>query len=110
MASTTRSALEQLDTGLWVGNLWYTNYSDRPGCRVTGMTRFATFWVENGEIAAPVNVLRFDDSDLPHAGQTGCVDLTVEPELLVDNSTYERRTTASTKLPGALIDGMRFTL
>ena len=103
------NSLEQLDTGLWVGNLWYTNYSDRPGCRVTGMTRFATFWVEGGEIAAPVNVLRFDDSVYNLLGAR-LIDLTAEPELLVDNSTYERRTTASAKLPGALIDGMRFTL
>ena len=26
------------------------------------MTRFATFWVENGEIVAPVPVMRFDDT------------------------------------------------
>ena len=102
-------ALAQLDTGLWVGNLWYTNYSDVPGCRVTGMTRFATFWVEGGEIAAPVNVLRFDDSIYNMLGER-LVDLTSTPEMLVDNSTYEQRTSASMTLPGALIDGMRFTL
>ena len=26
------------------------------------MTRFATFWVEDGKIVAPVDVLRFDDT------------------------------------------------
>ena len=46
-------ALADLGTGLYVGNLWYTNFSDRPACRVTGMTRFATFWVEGGEIVGP---------------------------------------------------------
>src|SRR5207248_1583472 len=54
----TRDALAALDTGLAVGNLWYLNYSDRPACRMTGMTRFATFWVEKGKVVAPVNVLR----------------------------------------------------
>ena len=73
------------------------------------MTRFATFWVEGGEIAAPVNVLRFDDS-IYHFLGSRLVDLTAAPELLVDNSTYSRRTTASSRLPGALIAGMRFTL
>ena len=48
--------------GLAIGNLWYLNYSDRPACRMTGMTRFATFWVEHGKIVAPVDVLRFDDT------------------------------------------------
>ncbi len=54
--------LAALDTGIYVGNLWYLNFSDRPACRVTGMTRFASFWVEHGKIVAPVNVMRFDDS------------------------------------------------
>ena len=26
---------------------------------MTGMTRFASFWVEHGKIVAPVNVMRF---------------------------------------------------
>ncbi|MEM8305982.1 metallopeptidase TldD-related protein, partial [Morganella morganii] len=47
--------LEALDTGLYIGNLWYLNYSDMPAARLTGMTRFATFWVENGQIRAPVS-------------------------------------------------------
>ncbi|MGH8714776.1 MAG: metallopeptidase TldD-related protein [Casimicrobiaceae bacterium] len=55
-------ALAALDTGLYIGNLWYLNFSDRPACRITGMTRFASFWVEHGKIVAPVNVMRFDDS------------------------------------------------
>ncbi len=29
-------ALAALDTGLYVGNLWYLNFSDRPACRMTG--------------------------------------------------------------------------
>ena len=45
--------LARLDTGLWIGNLWYCNWSDPNDCRVTGMTRFGTWWVENGEIHGP---------------------------------------------------------
>ena len=63
-------ALAALDTGLCVGNLWYLNYSDRPACRMTGMTRFATFWVEDGKIVAPVDVLRFDDTIYRMLGRT----------------------------------------
>ena len=51
-------SLAALDTGIYVGNLWYLNFSDRPACRITGMTRFASFWVEHGKIVAPVNVMR----------------------------------------------------
>ncbi len=48
--------------GLYISNLWYLNYSDRPAGRITGMTRFATFWVEGGRIVAPATPLRFDDT------------------------------------------------
>ena len=42
---TQDTLLTQLDTGIYINNLWYLNYSDLAACRMTGMTRFATFWV-----------------------------------------------------------------
>jgi predicted Zn-dependent protease len=73
------------------------------------MTRFATFWVEGGRIVAPVSPLRFDDSIFRMLGEN-LVDLTTERELLLDPSTYGERSTASARLPGALLRGLRFTL
>jgi predicted Zn-dependent protease len=102
-------ALAALDTGLYIGNLWYLNYSDRPAGRITGMTRFATFWVEGGRIVAPVNAMRFDDTIYRMLG-TGLIDLTSTAELMLDNSTYGERSTASARLPGALLASLRFTL
>lgn len=101
--------LEALDTGLYISNLWYLNFSDRPAGRITGMTRFATFWVEGGRIAAPLAPMRFDDSIYRMLGDN-LVDLTRERELLLDPSTYEARSTASARLPGALLRSLRFTL
>ena len=101
--------LHALGDGLYVGNLWYLNYSDRPGGRITGMTRFATFKVEGGRIVAPVEPLRFDDTIYRMLGEN-LVDLTREREMLLSTSTYDERSTASSRLPGALIDRMRFTL
>ena len=102
-------ALAALDTGLLVGNLWYLNYSDRPACRITGMTRFATFWVENGAIVAPVNVLRFDDTIYRMLG-SNLEALTTETELLLSGETYGSRQLTSSRLPGALVKEMAFTL
>ena len=102
-------ALAALDTGLYVGNLWYLNYSDRTACRMTGMTRFATFWAENGKIVAPVNVLRFDDTLYRMLGEN-LEALTSETELLLDSSTYGSRALSSAALPGALVKEMAFTL
>ncbi len=100
---------EALGSGLYVGNLWYLNFSDQAACRTTGMTRFATFWMDDGEIVAPVNVLRFDDTALRLLGDR-LEGLTDTAEVLLDTSTYEQRSTASQRLPGALVSGMRFVL
>lgn len=102
-------ALDELGTGLWIANLWYSNFSDRAACRATGMTRFATFRVDGGEIVAPVNVMRFDDT-LYHLLGDRLVGLTDRCELLLDTSSYRRRSTASHRLPGALVSEMTFTL
>jgi predicted Zn-dependent protease len=101
--------LRTLGTGIYVGNLWYLNYSDRNACRLTGMTRFATFWVENGEIAAPLNVMRFDDTIYNMLGGN-LVGLTAQRDLRISTSTYEARSTASMRLPGAVIADLAMTL
>ena len=38
--------LKKLGTGLYLSNLHYINWSDVQTARLTGMTRFACFWVE----------------------------------------------------------------
>jgi predicted Zn-dependent protease len=105
----THDVLAALDTGLYIGNLWYTNFSDRPAGRITGMTRFATFWVERGRIVAPVNVMRFDDTLYRMLG-ANLVELTAEREFVPDPGTYGERSTSSARLPGMLVSAMRFTL
>ncbi|MDQ6917575.1 MAG: metallopeptidase TldD-related protein [Pseudomonadota bacterium] len=102
-------ALAALDRGLYIGNLWYLNFSDRPACRLTGMTRFASFWVEHGKVIAPVNVMRFDDSLFRLLGDR-LVGLTAERELMVDGSSYRSRNVGSMRLPGAVVSEMAFTL
>jgi predicted Zn-dependent protease len=102
-------ALGALDTGLAIGNLWYLNYSDRPACRMTGMTRFATFWVEKGRIVAPLDVLRFDDTLFRMLG-ANLEAITTETELLLSSETYGGRQLTSTTLPGVLLREMAFTL
>ena len=104
-----KDVLEALGDGLCISNLWYLNFSDRPAGRITGMTRFATFWVENGRIAAPVGPMRFDDSLYRMLGEN-LVELTREREFLPDSGTYNERSTASERLPGILLKSLRFTL
>ena len=104
-----RDILRRLDRGMYINNLWYLNYSDRTACRMTGMTRFATFWVEHGELQAPLNVMRFDETLYRLLGDK-LLGLTAERDFLLDPSTYHARSTASFRGPGALVEGFRFTL
>ena len=101
--------LKELDSGLYISNLWYLNYSDRNDCRITGMTRFACFQVEGGKIRAPINVMRFDESIYSLLGDN-LVGLTEEREFTLDSGTYEQRSTGSACVPGALIADFALTL
>lgn len=101
--------LRELGTGVYINNVWYLNYSDRTSCRITGMTRFATFWVENGAIQAPLNVMRFDETLYRMFG-SNLTALTAEREFILDSSTYGARSTASSRMPGALVEDFTFTL
>lgn len=110
-AGTLRDAdiLRQIGTGLWVDNLWYLNFSDRDACRITGMTRFATLWVEDGEPVAPVGVMRFDDT-LERMLGSELADLGAEAQLCVDALTWKRRANRCARVPGALLNQWALTL
>ena len=101
--------LKQLDTGLYLSNLHYLNWSDRAGGRITGMTRYACFWVENGELIAPIENLRFDDSIYDFFGEN-LEALTELREFIPDTGTYEKRSLGSMLVPGVLAKSFTFTL
>jgi predicted Zn-dependent protease len=102
-------ALAALDQGVYVGNLWYLNYSDRTNGRITGMTRFGTFWVDDSRIVAPLSVMRFDDSLFRMLGES-LVDLTREREWIVNSGTYVQRSIETSRVPGTLLSALNFTL
>ncbi|MBD2302526.1 TldD/PmbA family protein [Nostoc sp. FACHB-87] len=101
--------LSSLDTGLYVSNLHYLNWSDRPTGRITGMTRYACFWVENGEIIAPIENLRFDDSLYRFWGEN-LVDFTNFQEFIPEVDTYENRKLGGSLVPGMLVNDFTYTL
>lgn len=104
-----KDVLKALDTGLYLNNLHYLNWSDVAGARFTGMTRFACFWVQKGEIVGPIKDLRFDDSLYQIFGSE-LEALTQEQVLNPLIDTYFSRVTGGTKIPGALLRQFTFTL
>lgn len=102
-------ALARLGTGIAIANLWYLAFSDRHRCRVTGMTRFATMWVEDGEPVAPIEVMRFDDSLYRVFGES-LEALTARAVRMPDTDSYDGRRFGVTTAPGALLGELAFTL
>ncbi|MEZ4406906.1 MAG: metallopeptidase TldD-related protein [Polyangiales bacterium] len=70
------------------------------------MTRFGTFWVENGEVVAPMDVMRFDDTIFRVLGDR-LEGLTQERELILNSQTYRERAVDCARLPGALVSESR---
>jgi predicted Zn-dependent protease len=101
--------LATLDTGLYLSNLHYLNWSDRPTGRVTGMTRYACFWVERGEIVAPIANLRFDES-LYRCWGENLLALTDWVEFIPDVDTYGSRQLGGSWAPGLLVEDFTYTL
>ncbi|MGB3495940.1 MAG: metallopeptidase TldD-related protein [Elainellaceae cyanobacterium] len=101
--------LSRLDTGLYLSNLHYLNWSDRPKGRITGMTRYACFWVENGAIVAPIENLRFDESLYRCFGEQ-LMELTNFQEFIPDVGSYGSRNLGGTWVPGALMEAFTYTL
>ena len=102
-------ALQKLGTGLYLSNLHYLNWSDVSTARITGMTRYACFWVENGEIVGPIRDMRFDESLFRILGselEAVTKEQYVDPTVM----TYGQRDIGGSKIPGMLLKSMSFTL
>lgn len=108
-ALSDTDVLSTLGDGLYINNLWYLNFSDRQNGCLTGMTRFFSYVVKNGQPVAPFSVMRFDDSIYRVFGEN-LKHITKSRELIIDNSTYDERSTSCAMLPGIIADNVRFTL
>jgi predicted Zn-dependent protease len=73
------------------------------------MTRFACFWVENGEIVGPIQDLRFDDTLYCLFGSE-LASLTDNRSTFIKTATYQKRTLGGMIVPGVLLNKMNFTL
>ena len=102
-------AIRALGEGLFLSNLHYLNWSDQQGGRITGMTRFACFWVENGRLASPIQNLRWDDEIFRLFGSQ-LEAVTREVQIFPDASTYGFRSVGAVRAPGMLLKSMQFTL
>lgn len=103
---TEAGVLGRLDSGLWLSNLHYLNWSDHPAGRMTGMTRYACFLVRGGELVAPIEAMRWDDSLFSLFGDN-LVDCGAEPALIAETGSYGMRQHGGSRVPGMLLARFR---
>lgn len=101
--------LSRLGTGIYISNIHYLNWSDTLGGRITGLTRYACYWVEDGKLIAPIKTMRFDDSfynffgsNLEGVGK----EILARPVI----ETYDGRNPGETTCPGILVNDFELTL
>ncbi len=104
-----KDILKNLDRGIYLSNLHYLNWSDNLGGRVTGMTRYACFWVENGEFVAPIENMRFDDSIYNFFGEN-LESVGSQLEFIPSVGSYSSRSIGGNLCPGILLDSFKLTL
>jgi len=101
--------LEKLGTGIFISNIHYLNWSDNLGGRITGLTRYACYWVEDGKMIAPIKTMRFDDSFYNFFGNNlEAVGETVLSRPVIE--TYDGRNPGETTCPGILVNDFELTL
>jgi len=101
--------LSRLGDGIYISNIHYTNWSDARNARVTGMTRYAPFLVKGGELVAPIEDMRFDDTLFSILGEK-LEALSAKVEFVPFTSTYGSRSFGGYLVPGALIGELTLTL
>ena len=104
-----KDVLSELGTGVYLSNLHYLNWSDQLGGRVTGMTRYACFWVENGEIVSPIEDMRFDDTVYNFFGKN-LESVTDTSRLNPNVGSYGGRNLGGVYCPGIILKSFKLTL
>jgi len=100
---------KRLGTGLFLSNLHYLNWSDPFEGRITGMTRYACLWVEEGEVVGPIETMRWDDGIYRFFGSE-LEAVTDFRALIAETGTYHHRQAGGMLMPGMLLKSMNMTL
>lgn len=61
-AESVDDLVRGVERGVLITRFWYTRYVDPQSLLITGLTRDGVFLIEKGEIVAPVNNFRFNES------------------------------------------------
>ena len=97
----------QIERGVYVTRLWYTNVVQPGETLFTAVTRDGTFLIEDGVVTRPLTDMRVTDSALGVLARTRA--LGSRASLSSDGEFYGRRFATGSVCPPLLVEGVRFT-
>ena len=106
-AANEQELCAQVERGIYVTRLWYTNVVDPRESLFTAVTRDGTFLIEDGRVTRPLTDMRLTDSALGLLSRTRA--LGARPSLSSGGEFYGRRFATGTVCPPLLAEGARFT-
>ena len=106
-AADERELCQDVERGIYVTRLWYSNAVRPKQTLVTAVTRDGTFLVENGEITRPLADMRLTDSVLGILSRTQA--LGARAALASQGEFYGRRFASGVVCPPLRAAGVRFT-
>jgi PmbA protein len=97
--------IESVDDGVYVTNLWYSNFVNMPDGSVTGLTKDGLFKIENGEIVGSLRNMRFTDTLFSMFGSSEPGN-NIKQQL---HSTYGTLFGLAGKIPSVKLDSFNFS-
>jgi len=67
-AASVEELVAGVERGVLITRFWYTRWLDRQAILITGLTRDGVFLIEKGQLVAPVNNFRFNESPVAMLG------------------------------------------
>ena len=99
--------VKETGKGLFISNFHYINVINPRDLTLTGMTRFGTYLIEDGNITRPVKNLRFTQSVVEAFNNV--VAVTKKREIIGPTDTYSYTIPHHMVVPGIKIEGFNFT-
>jgi predicted Zn-dependent protease len=101
--ATVEEMIASTERGIYVTRFWYTRPVEPARVVVTGMTRDGTFLIENGEIAYPIEKLRFTQGYLEALNNVEAIGK--ETRLLLGAADFARDSVPALKLSAFTFTG-----
>lgn len=105
---TEEQLISTLRNGIYISNLHYLNWSNKKTASITGMTRYACYFIDEKGAKHPIKDMRFNMSLFDLFGDW-LVSFSKESQIFCESNTYHKRSVGGAKVPG-MLSSINFSL